>query len=301
MRIRQEISGTHLFDRVSGLHILLDGHKVLPQNRSIAPRTVSIALTNMCDLNCPFCYVQKSEDSVPLDFMLSLARKLDELGTLEITLGGGEPLLYPHFIELCNWVWNNTSLGISVTTNGHHLSPAIISAITGKISSIRFSVDGIEPRYSKVKGRPLQRLLDIISNVKGKIPYCINVVVSPGQVSALRSVIELGIGIGSENILVIPEHKYGKFSLSTSEWQELNEIINQYESRTQLYTTYDAYDYLNIACLDTEAPGEFLFAHVSVDKKLKPSSFCEEGILIEDVSRLEEYFLTLRRSKGGRL
>lgn len=299
MKIREEISGIHFFDRITGLHILLDEYKMPPESCSVAPRTVSIALTNICDLKCGFCYVPKSKDLLPLNFVLTLAKKLDDLGSLEITLGGGEPLLYPFFSELCTWIWDNTSLGISVTTHGHHLSPRLISEITGKISSIRFSIDGIEPYYSEVKGKPLHNLLNIISSIQGKIPFGINTVVSPGKLPELVNVIELAIDIGSQNMLIIPEHRSGNFNLSEYEWQELNNVINDYKSRTQLYITYDAYNFLNVNCLETEVNNEFLFAHVSADKKLKMNSFNEDGIQIEDINRLEEYFITLKHSQGG--
>jgi len=294
MKTRKEASGTHLFDRVSGLHILLDEVKVPTGNCSIAPRTVSIALTNICDLKCSFCYAPKTLDSIPYDFVRTLMKKLDELGSLEITIGGGEPLLYPYFSELCNWVWDNTYLGVSVTTHGHHLSERIISEIEGKVSSMRFSIDGVEPYYSEVRGKPLQKLLDIIRNVRGKIPFGINTVVSPNKISELTDLIKLGIAMESQNILIIPEHANGVFKLSKSEWRELNEIIDDWKSKIQLYLVSEAYDYLVVDCLQTEIDNEFLFAHISADGKLKVNSFCEEGIRIEDINKLEEYFKILR-------
>jgi len=265
-----------------------------PGSCSVAPRTVSIALTNICDLKCPFCYTSKTGDTLPFDFILAVAKKLDEFGSLEITFGGGEPLLYPSFAELCNLIWENTGLSISVTTHGHHLSKRIISEIKGKISSIRFSIDGVEPYYSEVRGKPLQDLLSIIRNVRGNIPFGINTVVSPNKVSELTALIKLAIAIESQNVLIIPEHANGNFKLSKSEWRELNEIIDYWRSKIQLYLASEADDYLAVDCLQTEIDNEFLFAHISADAKLKTKSFCEDGIKIDDMSSLEEYFKLLR-------
>jgi len=299
MKTRKEASGIHLFNRISGLHILLDEVKAPPESCSVAPRTVSIALTNICDLKCSFCYAPKTQDTLPFNFILALTKKLDELGSLEITFGGGEPLLYPSFSELCDLIWNNTGLGISVTTHGHHLSRRIISEIEGKISSIRFSIDGVEPYYSEVKGKPLQELLGIIRNVRGKIPFGINTVISPGKVSELVCLIKLAIDIDSQNILIIPEHNNGIFNLSKSDWRKLNEIIDYWKSEIRLYIAYDAYNYLNVDSLQTETDNEFLFAHISADGKLKANSFCEDGIRIEDIDRLEEYFKIFKNFQGG--
>lgn len=299
MKVRKEISGLHWFDRVTGLHLLFDEILIPSTECSVVPRTVSIALTNKCDLRCSYCYCPKSEISLPLDFVLRLAKTLDDLGCLEVTLGGGEPLLYPQFPEVCKWIWDNTNLAISVTTHGHHLSSSIISQIADKISSLRFSIDGIEPYYSQVKGRPLRNLVDIILGIRGKIPFGINTVVRPGKLCAVSEVIELAIEIGSGNVLIIPEHKDGQFILEKCEWQQLNRLLDSYKSKIQLFISNDAYEFVTINCLETESKDEFLFGHVSAERKLKPDSYSKHGITIEDINQLGCYFSELTCQKGG--
>src|SRR5665213_1796872 len=60
LRMRYGPAGVHLFDRASGVNLLLDELPVPPELWSLAPRQVSIALTNACDLDCPYCYAPKT-------------------------------------------------------------------------------------------------------------------------------------------------------------------------------------------------------------------------------------------------
>jgi hypothetical protein len=52
-------SGVHLFNRTTGLNILIDEIKLPCDRWSAAPRQISVALTNACELQCPYCYAPK--------------------------------------------------------------------------------------------------------------------------------------------------------------------------------------------------------------------------------------------------
>jgi MoaA/NifB/PqqE/SkfB family radical SAM enzyme len=298
MKIRLERSGLHCFDRRSGTHILLDEIAARPETWSVAPRTLSIALSNVCDLNCHFCYRPRTKDRLPLEFVKRLAVAADELGTLEITFGGGEPLLYPDLAALCEWIWINTSLGISLTTHGHHLSPHLIRRLAGRICSIRFSIDGTEPYYGKIRGRPLACLLEKIRALDHAIPFGINAVVSPGHVTELRRVADLAIDLGACDLLIIPEHRGGKTLLSSDEWNEIDKFIAEYRSRCRLSVTRGASAHLKANFLETERDDEFVFAHVSADGRLKPNSHARWGIPIRDAALMREYLVLLGKNRG---
>jgi MoaA/NifB/PqqE/SkfB family radical SAM enzyme len=290
MKIRKEISGLHCFDRKSGIHILLDEIKFNKNQIQNSPRIVSIALTNICDLKCHFCYAAKNRLTLEYDFLQNLSIELDKLGVLELTFGGGEPTLYPHFVELCKWIWENTDLGISFTTHGHRLTSEVIDEIINYTSMIRFSIDGIEPRYSEIRGKKLSDLLNIINYTKNKIPFGINCVVSKNNIQELINVIDLAIKIGAENILIIPEHLNGKFQLTTDDWRMLNEVIDKYDSQIELLVTYEAANFIKATTLNISYTNEFLFSHISADKKLKINSYDKEGLEITNLGSLESYF-----------
>jgi MoaA/NifB/PqqE/SkfB family radical SAM enzyme len=62
-------------------------------------------------LHCEFCYAPKVKASLQLDQLKRWIKELDQLGTLGIGFGGGEPTLYPHFSEICKYTVNETELG----------------------------------------------------------------------------------------------------------------------------------------------------------------------------------------------
>src|SRR5947207_1429021 len=98
-KVRLGPSGVHLFDRLSGLNILID-EIVPPEDAwSKAPRQVSIALTNACDLRCAYCFAPKSRSVLPLENVRKWLHELDAHGTIGVGFGGGEPTLFPGFPE----------------------------------------------------------------------------------------------------------------------------------------------------------------------------------------------------------
>ena len=76
-KVRIGPAGVHIFDRSTGLNILIDEVETKESAWSLAPRHVSIALTNACELSCPYCYAPKRPAS--LDFNL-LSSWLKEAG-----------------------------------------------------------------------------------------------------------------------------------------------------------------------------------------------------------------------------
>jgi hypothetical protein len=110
MRLRRSRHGAHYFDRASGLNVLLD-EIAFPSDRwHRAPRYVSIALTNACELRCPFCYAPKVPARLSAERVLAWAIELDEAGGLGIGFGGGEPTAHPQFVWLCEQVSLQTGL-----------------------------------------------------------------------------------------------------------------------------------------------------------------------------------------------
>src|SRR5438552_5785398 len=112
-KIRHDQSGVHLFNRRSGWNILLD--EICPPHLkwATAPRQVSIALTNACDLNCSYCFAPKARSALDFDQIVSWAHELDANGTLGVGFGGGEPTLYPRFAELCAHVAEHTAMAVT--------------------------------------------------------------------------------------------------------------------------------------------------------------------------------------------
>ena len=177
MKVRREARGIHLYDRVSGVRVLLDQ---FPQTEiDSGPRPFSsVALTNACDLGCSFLLSPKSAHALRASDVTRWAKEFSISGTFGSSFGGGELTLYPQLAQVCREIWNETDLGISITTHGQHLQEKQVRDLTGAVSILRLSIDGPEPYYSSIRRRPLQRTLENIQKIDGRIPIGINTVVN---------------------------------------------------------------------------------------------------------------------------
>ena len=281
MKLRYESRGLHFYDRVSGYHVLLDENPVPQELCSKAPSLVSVALTNICDLACEFCYAPKSTHQLLFRDLLGWCKELDALGTLEVAFGGGEPTLYRELPELCAAIWEETELGISITTHGHHLNLDLIDCLRGNVSNIRFSVDAPEPTYSTIRGRPLSQIEQNVKAINGQIPVGVNTVVNAATLKHLDELAVLVERWQATDWLLLPEIRGGRFTLNTGEWDRLGDWLAANVGRFQLNVTYEARQYLSCPFLFAEEPDQD-YVHISADGHLRLCSYDKGGLPLKN-------------------
>ena len=79
------------------------------------PFALSFDISGACNLNCPYCYWQKSKRraQLPLDQIVEIAKKYRRQGIIHATWIGGEPTLRPDVLQVVtpifpiNWVVTN--------------------------------------------------------------------------------------------------------------------------------------------------------------------------------------------------
>lgn len=146
-KIRLGPDGLHFFNRSTGINILVDEIKPPESAWSVAPRHVSVALTNACDLACPHCYAPKNPAALDFDRLTCWLNDLDANGCDGVGFGGGDPTLYPRLTELCSFAAKKTNLAITMTTNAHQLSDQLLEKLAGNLHFVRVSMDGVGPTY----------------------------------------------------------------------------------------------------------------------------------------------------------
>ena len=280
MKVRKERRGLHFYDRITGLHILADEVRIPCQDQHEGPEVISIAVTNVCDLSCDFCYAPKSRDTLSVHEIIRWCRELDKLGTLEVAFGGGEPTLFPGLAEACRAVWTETKLGISITTHGQHLNEQLWENLKGFVSVVRVSLDAPEPLYSSIRGLPLSRVLTNIRRMQGQVPIGINTVVNTQTLGALDELAVVVRDLGAADWLLLPEIKNGKFTLSDSEWQRLDNWIISRSNGLNLQTTTNAKAHLTGPFLLDDAAEDY--AHISANGYLRRCSYQTTGVSLRD-------------------
>jgi len=181
-----------LFDRRTGLTALCDGPETIGL-RMRAPRVVQFAITNACNLACTFCSRDASAASGwSADEAFSLLRDLDARGTLEVAFGGGEPLAFKGFAPLVRRLSEETSLAVSLTTNGALLTDAMAEALAPFVGQVRVSV------YDDIDHRPtLARL------AARRVRYGVNWLVTPGRLASVEAFVLDLAGRGCRDVLLL--------------------------------------------------------------------------------------------------
>jgi len=84
---------------------------------------VSIFLTTECNLNCKYCYVKRYLKLRPADININkLTKFIEDLTSklkINVCLEGGEPTLYPYFVDVLKMLIENRNVErVAVLTNG---------------------------------------------------------------------------------------------------------------------------------------------------------------------------------------
>lgn len=265
MMIRREISGLHKYDRKSGLHVLFDEVKIpVEEAVNCGPRHLSLMLTRRCNLNCPFCYVEKSDKEASMDFLMSVCEAAKELQVLDLTLGGGEPTLHKSFVDFVTYAWKNYTFGLSVTTNALNIAPLL--KVAGMLSSVRVSTDK--------KVRPLnQKLSQKIANLAEVHKVGANILWSPGSTVWVRETINSLASLGTSNFLLIPEHNSGVYVLNEEDWFDLDQFVSDQSGNYEIMVTSDATKNVTSPFLSTESDYEYSFAHIDESGYIRKRSW----------------------------
>ena len=110
---------------------------------------VNWAITGKCNFNCRHCF--NAADNAPLNAeftweqSLDFIRQLDECGVQNVTLTGGEPMLHPHFMNICREVERRGMTLGEITTNGSFINDEIPDELAAfRVKPVfKLSFDGV--------------------------------------------------------------------------------------------------------------------------------------------------------------
>ena len=110
------------------------------------PIVAQIIPTRRCNLSCTYCNeFDRTSDPVPIQDLRERIDKLADLGTLIVTLSGGEPLLHPEVDEIVRCIRQRGAIA-TVITNGYLLNPEMIGRLNAAgLDSMQISIDNVAP------------------------------------------------------------------------------------------------------------------------------------------------------------
>lgn len=276
---RGSAAGLHLFERSSGLNILLNEVDVPKTLWSRAPRQVSIALTNRCDLACHHCFAPKSRDELCYDAVKVWLAELDANGTLGVGFGGGEPTLYRRFAELCQHAARETQLSVTFTTHGHHIDQAMADQLRGSVHFVRVSMDGVGQTYETIRRRSFGELQARLKIIRTISRFGINIVVNERTLPELDESAAVAADAGACELLLLPAVPVRNVpGVRDSTMCELRHWVDGYRGPLKLCINEAHADGFPTCDPLVEECGLRAYAHIDARGVLKPSSYHTSGV-----------------------
>jgi MoaA/NifB/PqqE/SkfB family radical SAM enzyme len=271
----------HLFNRASGLNLLVDEFVPPEAAWAAAPRHVSFALTTACDLACSYCFAPKTSSTLDFSRVVSWLNELDANGTIGVGFGGGEPTLYRRFAELCIHTTQNTGLALTFTTHGHHIGASLLAMLKGNVHFIRVSMDGVGPTYERLRGRPFNALRQQLTAVRHIAPFGINYVVNTDTLPDIEAAAVFAEKVGASEFLLLPEQTVdGQGGITDATEQLLRDWVRRYSGAIRLAISERGAEDMPTCNPFRNETGLRAYAHVDAYGVLKRTSYDRAGVPI---------------------
>ena len=191
------------------------------------PKSISLTITNHCNLRCKMCgqwseegYINLNKDILKNEMTLAdWKRVIDEVAEHQIgsvLLRGGEVFLYPSIIELLDYI-HGKGMFISIDTNGTMLKDFAADIVRIGNIHMTISVDGPEAIHDSVRGVPgcFQRIkegLDALNQLdppnNAKISRSICFTISRYSVSGLGVMPDVARSLSIGSIVIVPYYYF---------------------------------------------------------------------------------------------
>jgi cyclic pyranopterin phosphate synthase len=134
--------------------------------------TLRLSVTDRCNLRCVYCMPEDDYAWLPSESILSeeelerVARAFVALGTREVRITGGEPLLRPELEAIVARIAKIEGvLDLALTTNGVLFAPRADGLKRAGLQRVTFSVDTLRPERAKALSRTT-RLADVLEGLR---------------------------------------------------------------------------------------------------------------------------------------
>ncbi|MCL6611750.1 MAG: radical SAM protein [Peptococcaceae bacterium] len=166
------------------------------------PLTVTLELTNQCNLRCRHCYAgcgEKLRNELTLPETGCLLDELSRLGTVELELSGGEPLLRPDLFEIIGRA-KDLNFSITLITNGTLLDREKAKRLGGfDLKHVQISLDGLKENHESLRGwgtyAETIKAIEILSREGVKV--AVRTTVNKRNVKEIEEVADLAVRMGA--------------------------------------------------------------------------------------------------------
>jgi radical SAM protein with 4Fe4S-binding SPASM domain len=230
--------------KLKGLHF--SKKEILKCVKNNALLRISIAPSKLCNLKCPFCYasaftkkrINNLKGELSFEEIKSIILQAKNLGAKTITLGGGEPLIYPKIKELISFI-NSKKLIPLIFTNGLAISKELSKFLFSKNSSIIMKLNSLkEPAIHD----------EMVGNIKGvhaKIRKRLDILIETGFNKTKPTRLAIESVISRRNLAEIPNifryarrnniHPYLELVTPSGRGKNYNKVLSKKEAKRIFY------------------------------------------------------------------
>lgn len=207
---------------------------------SMAPVTLEMDLTNLCNQTCVHCCrdsspKQSRNNDLSSKELFGILDDAIDIGVDEISFLGGEPTLQPHILELAYFVRKKGVRTLNLATNGLEISDDHFEPFSVLFTTIQISLHGASPSKHDNFVRKQGAFKTVVENIKRFVACGANVslacTVTESQPEELTKLVQLSRKLGVNEIRFIPLADQGRGSclpsLAWRDYQEVGAFIEQ--------------------------------------------------------------------------
>ncbi len=192
---------------------------------SNAPLDAQLIVTRRCNLSCGYCSeFDNFSDPVETEILKQRIDILHQLGSVNITMLGGEPLMHPDLPELVRYAGRKAN--VSVVTNGFLLRNGVIEALNeAGLNNLTVSVDTLQAdpsRYIQKSFRSLKTRLARLQTL-AKFDVHVTAVLCESSKDDFRELIDEIGGMGFRMSVNLIHNAKGYVTISGEPYVELYE------------------------------------------------------------------------------
>ena len=177
-------------------------------------RIIHLHPTRLCNLACLHCYSESNPQqraALDEDVLCSALEVLHTEGYTQVSLSGGEPLVYAPLRAV---VERARALGYRVTmiSNGL-LAIERLDPVLEQLDGIAISFDGLEATHNAVRGRPdaFRRACTAVERLAAKgLPVAAAISLARDSIPELPDLVEHLVGLGARALQVRPVARAGR-------------------------------------------------------------------------------------------
>jgi MoaA/NifB/PqqE/SkfB family radical SAM enzyme len=191
-----------------------------------SPILAQVIVTRRCNLDCGYCNEYDTySPPVPSEELRRRIDKLWELGTWEIELTGGEPMMHPDIYELIRYAADKGFRKVMLISNGYLWNEEKVRRMNeAGLTDLQVSIDGVETNDTTIKVlRPLKNKLEAIARA-AKFRVVLNSVIGSAPPGEALEVVSFAKEKGFRPRVGLLHGHDGQFSLTAEQAAEYVEV-----------------------------------------------------------------------------